>query len=92
MGFTFNQSNALTECYISCYLAHQLSNLYKLCLIPENIIVAFGMNNLGRKKTLVTSHSFLGILCIGLSFVPKEHSNIILVIYLLATMMAGMSM
>ena len=50
------------------------------------------MNNLGRKKTLVTSHSFLGILCIGLSFVPKEHSNIILVIYLLATMMAGMSM
>ena len=65
--------------------------LSRLISIPENGLVAWGINLIGRKKTLVASHTFLGVMCIGLAFIPKDFSNIILVIYLLASMAAGIS-
>ena len=65
--------------------------LSKLVQIPENGLTAWFINLLGRKKTLVVSHIFLGICCLALSGIPKEYSNLILVIYLLASMSAGIS-
>ena len=69
-------------------LNYVLINLFG---IPERILIAVGINKIGRKKTLVSSHTILGFLCIGLAFIPKEHSTIILIIYLLAFMCAGIS-
>ena len=65
--------------------------LSKLVQIPENGLTAWFINFLGRKKTLVASHTFLGICCLALSGIPKDYSNLILVIYLLASMTAGIS-
>ena len=86
------------DIYNLLYLNHYLSGniilnyvLINLFGIPERILIAVGINKIGRKKTLVSSHTILGFLCIGLAFIPKEHSTIILIIYLLAFMCAGIS-
>ena len=66
--------------------------LTKLTGIPQAGIIAISMNKLGRKNTLTLSHIFLGICLLGLAFIPKVHSTIILVVYLLSDMLAGISM
>ena len=70
-------------------LNYVLSNL---TVIPQFGILSVCINHLGRKYTLASSHICLGILCIGLAFIPKEQSTLILVVYLVAYMASGISM
>ena len=65
--------------------------LTKLTGIPQAGIIAISMNKLGRKNTLTFSHIFLGICLLGLAFIPKVHSTVILIVYLLSDMLAGIS-
>ena len=48
-------------------------------------------NKLGRVKSLVASHTILGLGCIGLAFIPKEKINILLTVYVLASIFASIS-
>ena len=48
-------------------------------------------NNWGRVKSLVLSHTLLGISCIGLAFIPKTSINAILVVYIFANIVASIS-
>ena len=70
-------------------LNYVLSNL---TVIPQFGILSVCINRLGRKYTLASSHICLGILCIGLAFIPKEQSTLILIVYLVAYMASGISM
>ena len=67
------------------YLLTSLTN------IPTAGIISVSINRLGRKNTLALSHVFLGLMCIGLAFIPKVHSTLILFVYLTASMTAGIS-
>jgi len=48
-------------------------------------------NNWGRVKSLVLSHTLLGLSCIGLAFIPKTSINAILVVYIFANIVASIS-
>ena len=48
-------------------------------------------NNWGRVKSLVLSHTLLGISCICLAFIPKTSINAILVVYIFANIVASIS-
>ena len=48
-------------------------------------------NNWGRVKSLVLSHTLLGLSCIGLAFIPKASINAILVVFIFANIVASIS-
>ena len=48
-------------------------------------------NNWGRVKSLVLSHTLLGVSCICLAFIPKTSINAILVVYIFANIVASIS-
>jgi len=48
-------------------------------------------NFFGRTKSLVTSHTLLGISCIGLAFIPKDNVNAVLIVYVFANIVASIS-
>ena len=49
------------------------------------------VNYFGRTKSLVTSHTILGLSCIGLAFIPKCYETAVLVVYILASIVASIS-
>ena len=55
--------------------------------------ILYGLSNyfLGRKTSLMLSHSTLGISCIVLAFIPKEMEHAVLVIYFIAILATGVS-
>lgn len=61
----------------------------------SGFLVAFGIlliaNYFGRTKSLVASHTCLGLACIGLAFIPKENINAVRTVYVLANVVASIS-
>ena len=57
------------------------------------IIVWYGLSTtfLGRTKSLIVSHTTLGISCLILAFIPKEMDRAVLVVYFIATLAASVS-
>ena len=59
--------------------------------IADVIYVLLTANYIGRRYALSIAHLFIGVSCVSMAFIPKEYSNTILVLYLLATVFAGAS-
>ena len=60
-------------------------------LVPYPIL-ALSMNKIGRKYSLVSSHTFLGTSLLCLAFIPKEYTIGVLIFYLLSIMASAISM
>ena len=56
-------------------------------------LIWYGLSTsfLGRKTSLILSHTTLGISCIILAFIPKEMELAVLVFYFIAILAAGVS-
>jgi OCT family organic cation transporter-like MFS transporter 4/5 len=55
------------------------------------IVIILTANYFGRTKTLVASHTVLGLSCLGLAFIPKTEKAAILVVYMMAKIVASVS-
>jgi Na+/melibiose symporter-like transporter len=55
------------------------------------IIYVLTTNYFGRTKTLVASHTILGLSCLGLAFIPRTEKAAILVVFIIAKIVASLS-
>ena len=64
---------------------------FKTAGIPEAIYVLITVKYIGMRYSISIAQLIIGVSCVGMAFIPKEYSNVILVLYLISTIFAGTS-
>ena len=84
-ALSLNSSDLHGDIYIN-YILSRLTNILVIpCILGPNIYF-------GLRLSLATGQTLLGLSCVGLAFIPKEHNLAVLVVYLLSVTIATTSL